>query len=107
MSSASELKESLVREAPVLVLRALLIGLEVEIEWAGNPVTIALSPDGKIVAKAQKIRLGKDKEPQDCWVNTEFQVDQLIRVSREIPTEELQVLSANIVLNDIKGKRGR
>jgi len=105
LSSARDLKESLVREAPVLVLRALLTGLEVEIMWAGNPVTIALSEDGKIVAKTHRIRLGKDEEPQEVWVNTDFQVDQLIRVSREIPTEELQVLSANVVLNDIKRRK--
>jgi hypothetical protein len=93
-----EIRPNITRHPALIVLKALLLGLPIELDGITYQVADYYYPDGR---EAERL----------CWLATlngetrillsDMSVDTLVSLSKKLGEDELVIIGANIVLNTI------
>lgn len=101
--------DKLKKQAPVIVLKSLLMGFEVTLPWDDDePLILKLNDHDRMIARCQSVDFGfsvfEDEDGMtEAWIFVDITLDNLIAQSRRMDPEYLQSLKSKIVQNSNKG----
>lgn len=92
----------------LILLEALLVGITVDLDLGGGNVYKVTIEDNKLCTIARRFEANEpldESEGEDVLLGLDMTVDWFLEVANRIPDDQIAIISANLALNRIKGKK--